>query len=83
MVEAVASDQVVREKCTKQLVRIVSRKLKYLLCHPVIGQYTAENAIRSIDQLDIRSVNNRYLILISRKGRCMKVFLPYNFLIFY
>lgn len=56
MVEAVASDQVVREKCTKQLVQTVNRKLKYLSCHPVTGQYIAENATRSIDQLDIRSV---------------------------
>jgi len=63
MVEAVASDQVVREKCTKQLVQIVNRKLKYLSCHPVTGQYTVENATRSIDQPDIRSVTNRYLIL--------------------
>jgi hypothetical protein len=63
VVEAVASDQVVQEKCTKQLVQTVSRKLKYLSCHPVTGQYTAENATRSTDQLDIRSVINRSLIL--------------------
>ncbi|OPY15909.1 MAG: hypothetical protein A4E23_01911 [Methanomethylovorans sp. PtaU1.Bin073] len=63
MVEAVASDQVVQEKCTKQLAQTVSRKLKYLSYHPVTGQYTAENATRSIDQLDIRSVANRFLIL--------------------
>jgi hypothetical protein len=59
----VASDQVVQEKCIKQLAQTVSRKLKYLSCHPVTGQYTAENATRSIDQLDIRSVANRFLIL--------------------
>ncbi len=58
-----ASDQAVREKCTKQLVQIVNRKQKYLSYHPVTGQFTAENATRSIDQPDIRSVTNRYLIL--------------------
>lgn len=63
MAEAVASGQAVREKCTKQLVQIVNKKLKYLSYHPVTGQFTAENATRNIDQPDIRSVTNRYLIL--------------------
>ena len=54
-----ASDQLVREictwvreKCTKQPVLIVIRKLKYHSSHPVIDQYTAGNATRTINQRD-------------------------------
>ncbi|KCZ71834.1 hypothetical protein ANME2D_01889 [Candidatus Methanoperedens nitroreducens] len=58
-----ASDQVVREictwvaeKCTKQLVQTVIRRLKYHSSHPATDRYTAENAIRTINQRDTKVI---------------------------
>jgi len=52
-VEAV-SDQVVREKCTKQLAQTVVRKLKCLSCPILIDLCTAKNATRNIDLKDTK-----------------------------
>jgi hypothetical protein len=35
------------EKCTKQLVRIVNKNVKYHLNHLEIGQFTVGNAIKN------------------------------------
>ncbi len=52
--EEVALDQEVRERCIKQLVQTVVRKLKYHSSHPAIDRYTARNATRNINQRNIR-----------------------------
>jgi hypothetical protein len=41
------------EKCTKQRVQIVNRKLKYPLCHQAIDLFIAGNATQSTNQRDI------------------------------
>jgi len=56
--EEVALDQAVRERCTKQLVRTVVRKLKYLSSHPATDRYTARNATRNINQRDNARLDN-------------------------
>ncbi len=60
----------VQERCTKQLVQIVIRKLKYPSNHPATDRYTAENATRIIDQRDIKQ--KRALIY---QYRCPQPFL--------
>jgi hypothetical protein len=48
----VALDRAVRERCTKQLVQTVVKKLKYLSSHPATDRYTVRNATRNINQRD-------------------------------
>ncbi len=55
-VEEAVSDQVVRERCTKQLVQTVIKRQKYLLYHRLADQFTVENATRTINQRDFKSL---------------------------
>lgn len=52
---AVALDQAVHERCIKQLVQTVSRKLKYLLNLVVTDLCTAENVSKNINLQDTNS----------------------------
>ena len=51
--EEAVSDQAVHERCIKQLVQTVVKKLKYLSYPARIGRCTAESASKSTDQNDI------------------------------
>ncbi len=48
--EAVSEHQ---ERCTKQSVQTVVRRLKYPSFHPATDLYTVRNATRNINQRDI------------------------------
>ncbi len=52
--EAEVSDQADLEKCIKQHVPIVVRRLKFLLCHQVTDLYIAGNATRNTNPKDIK-----------------------------
>ena len=51
-----ASDQADQEKCIKQHVQIVVRKLKYPLCLQATDLYIAGNATRNINRRDIKNI---------------------------
>ena len=51
--EEAVSDQAVHERCIKQLVQIVMKKLKFLLCPVVTDLCTARNATKNINPRDI------------------------------
>ena len=43
-----------QEKCTKQLVQIVTKKQRYLLYHQATDPFIAGNATRNTNQRDIK-----------------------------
>jgi hypothetical protein len=51
--EEAVLDQAVQERCIKQLVQTVKKKLKFLLCPVVTDLCTAKNVTKNINPRDI------------------------------
>jgi hypothetical protein len=51
--EEAVSDRAVHERCIKQLVQTVVKKLKFLLYPVLIDRCTAKNATKNINPRDI------------------------------